>query len=85
MIIIPVKEGEQIDRALKRFKKKFLRTGTMKQLRSRKQFTKKSVILREQKLKAAYSQKLLQMTQEKNHELHRMDMQFPLEKLILTF
>ena len=46
MIIIPVKEGEQIDRALKRFKKKFLRTGTMKQLRSRKQFTKKSVILR---------------------------------------
>ena len=60
MIIIPVKEGEQIDRALKRFKKKFLRTGTMKQLRSRKQFTKKSVILRKQKLKAAYSQKLLQ-------------------------
>ena len=60
MIIIPVKEGEQIDRALKRFKKKFLRTGTMKQLRSRKQFTKKSVILREQKLKAAYSQKLFQ-------------------------
>ena len=60
MIIIPVKEGEQIDRALKRFKKKFLRTGTMKQLRFRKQFTKKSVILREQKLKAAYSQKLLQ-------------------------
>tara|TARA_B100000809_G_scaffold139323_1_gene136942 strand:- start:1178 stop:1369 length:192 start_codon:yes stop_codon:yes gene_type:complete len=63
MIIIPVKEGEQIDRALKRFKKKFLRTGTMKQLRSRKQFTKKSVILREQKLKAAYSQKLLQEEQ----------------------
>lgn len=60
MIIIPVKEGEQIDRALKRFKKKFLKTGTMKQLRSRKQYTKKSVILREQKLKAAYSQKLLQ-------------------------
>ena len=60
MIIIPVKEGEQIDRALKRFKKKFLKTGTMKQLRSRKQFTKKSVILREQKLKAAYSQRLLQ-------------------------
>ena len=60
MIIIPVKEGEQIDRALKRFKKKFLRTGTMKQLRARKQFTKKSVVLREQKLKAAYSQKLLQ-------------------------
>jgi|TARA_B100000959_G_C14863439_1_gene575227 small subunit ribosomal protein S21 len=60
MLVIPVKEGESIDRALKRFKKKFLKTGTLKQLRSRKQFTKKSVLLREQKLKATYSQKLLQ-------------------------
>ncbi len=60
MLVIPVKEGESIDRALKRFKKKFLKTGTLKQLRFRKQFTKKSVLLREQKLKATYSQKLLQ-------------------------
>ena len=60
MLVIPIKEGEAIDRALKRFKKKFLKTGTLKQLRSRKQFTKKSVLLREQKLKATYSQKLLQ-------------------------
>ena len=60
MLVIPVKEGESIDRALKRFKKKFLKTGTLKQLRSRKQFTKKSILLREQKLKATYSQKLLQ-------------------------
>ena len=60
MLVIPVKEGESIDRALKRFKKKFLKTGTLKQLRSRKQFAKKSVLLREQKLKAIYSQKLLQ-------------------------
>lgn len=33
MLIIPVKEGENIDRALKRFKRKFDRTGTMRQLR----------------------------------------------------
>ena len=42
MIVIPVKEGEVIDRALKRFKKKFLKTGTLKQIRSRKEFIKKA-------------------------------------------
>jgi small subunit ribosomal protein S21 len=58
MIIIPVKDGEAIDRALKRFKRKFDRTGTMRQLRSRKQFTKPSVKRREEVIKAAYVQKL---------------------------
>lgn len=43
MLIIPIKEGENIDRALKRYKRKFDRTGTMRQLRSRQQFTKPSV------------------------------------------
>ena len=43
MVIIPVKDGENIDRALKRFKRKFDKTGGMRQLRSRKQFTKPSV------------------------------------------
>ena len=43
MIIIPVKDGENIDRALQRFKRKFDKTGGMRQLRSRKQFTKPSV------------------------------------------
>lgn len=38
MLIIPVKEGENIDRALKRFKRKFDRTGGMRQLRKRQQF-----------------------------------------------
>ena len=59
MLIIPVKEGEVIDRALKRFKKKFLKTGTLKQLRSRKQFIKKSQRMRIQKQKAVYSDKIL--------------------------
>ena len=58
MLIIPVKEGESIERALKKFKKKFDRTGVMKELRARKQFTKPSVVNRVQKLKAAYIQKI---------------------------
>jgi len=58
MLIIPVKEGENIERALKKFKKKFDRTGVMKEIRKRKQFTKPSVINREEKLKAAYIQKI---------------------------
>ena len=58
MLIIPVKEGENIDRALKRFKRKFDRTGTMRQLRRRQQFTKPSVTRRQQVLKARYIQHL---------------------------
>jgi len=54
MIIIPIKEGENIDRALKRFKRKFEKTGGMKELRARQKFLKPSVIKREQKLKAIY-------------------------------
>ncbi len=58
MLIIPVKEGENIERALKRFKKKFERTGTMRQLRARQHFTKKSVEERKQLLKARYTGKM---------------------------
>ncbi len=58
MLIIPVKDGENIDRALKRYKRKFDRTGVMRQLRARKQFTKPSVLNRAQKQKAVYIQKL---------------------------
>lgn len=58
MIIIPVKDGESIDRALKRFKKKFMKTGTMRELRDRREFTKKSVELRAQRIKAAYKEQL---------------------------
>ncbi len=42
MLIIPVKEGENIDRALKRFKRKFDKTGAMKNLRARQAFIKPS-------------------------------------------
>lgn len=56
MLIIPVKDGENIDRALKRFKRKFDRTKTMKTLRERKEFTKPSVARRKQVQKAKYIQ-----------------------------
>jgi len=58
MIIIPVKEGENIDRALKKYKRKFEKTGTMRALRERQRFTKPSVKRREEVLKAIYIQKL---------------------------
>ncbi len=58
MIIINVKENESIDKALKRFKKKFERTGVLKELRSRQAYEKPSVSKRTEKIKAAYKQKM---------------------------
>tara|TARA_B100000927_G_scaffold263621_1_gene235233 strand:+ start:461 stop:652 length:192 start_codon:yes stop_codon:yes gene_type:complete len=59
MLVIPIKEGENIDRALKRFKRKFLKTGTLKSLREKKQYIKKSERLRIKKQKAIYSEIIL--------------------------
>lgn len=58
MLIIPIKDGENIDRALKRFKRKFDKTGAMKQLRTRKQYIKPSVKNRQKIQKAQYIQRL---------------------------
>ncbi|MCQ2302210.1 MAG: 30S ribosomal protein S21 [Bacteroidales bacterium] len=58
MIIVPVKEGESIDRALKRYKRKYEKTGVVKELRKRQQFDKPSVIHRANMMKAIYVQKL---------------------------
>ena len=55
MLVIPVKEGEQIDRALKRLKRKFLQTGTLKKLRAKKQYLKPTERNRIKMQKAAYS------------------------------
>ena len=54
MIIVPVKEGENIERALKKFKRKFEKTGVVKELRSRQQFDKPSVKKRLAKDHAIY-------------------------------
>ena len=59
MLIIPVKDGESIDRALKKYKRKFDKTGVVKKLRSRQQFNKPSVTNRQAKLKAAFKQREL--------------------------
>lgn len=58
MLIVKLKEGENIERALKRFKRKFNQTQMTKQLREREQFTKPSVKRRQELLKAKYIQKL---------------------------
>jgi small subunit ribosomal protein S21 len=58
MIIVPVKEGENIERALKKFKKKFERTRVLKQLRARQHFTKPSVQKRDVKIRAIFREKL---------------------------
>ena len=58
MLIVPVKEGENIERALKKFKKKFERTRVLKELRARQHFIKPSVIKREEKIKAIYRDRM---------------------------
>jgi len=58
MLIINVKDEESIDRALKRYKRKFQSTGLLKELRRRKNFTKPSVKRRDEILNATYRQKM---------------------------
>ena len=58
MIVVPVKEGENIERALKKFKRKFEKTGVVKELRRRQQFDKPSVLKRLAKERAVYVQQL---------------------------
>ena len=58
MIIVNVKENESIDKALKRFKKKFEKTGVLKELRERTAFTKPSVKRRSDVIRASYRQKM---------------------------
>ncbi len=60
MIVVQVKENENIDKALKRFKKKFEKTGILRELRNRAFFEKKSVTRRRTILRAAYRERLKQ-------------------------
>ncbi len=63
MIVVPVKEGENIERALKKFKRKFEKTGVIKELRSRQAFRKPSEERRDVVKKAVYVQKIQQVEQ----------------------
>lgn len=58
MLILDGKECENIDKALKKYKKKFDRSHTLNQLRDRQAYTKPSVRRRSQKLKAVYRQQI---------------------------
>jgi small subunit ribosomal protein S21 len=58
MLIIPVKEGESIDKALKKYKKKYEKVGVIKQLRERQNFSKPSVTRRQEMIKAKYKLKM---------------------------
>ena len=58
MIVVPVKEGENIERALKKFKRTFERTGVIKELSRRQQFDKPSVRKRLAMEHAVYVQQL---------------------------
>lgn len=58
MLIVKVKDGENIERALKRYKRKVNQTKQILRLRKNEEFIKPSVIKREQKKKAIYIQKL---------------------------
>ena len=58
MIVVPVKEGDNIEKALKKFKRKFEKTGVVKELRRRQQFDKPSVLNRLKREKAVYVQQL---------------------------
>lgn len=58
MIIVQVKEGDNIEKALKKFKRKYEKTGIVKELRARQAFKKPSVTNRKKMMKAVYVQKL---------------------------
>ena len=58
MIIVQVKDGENIERALKKFKRKFEKTGVVKEIRARQQYNKPSVLKRLKMEHAIYVQQL---------------------------
>ncbi len=60
MLVVPIKDNESIDKALKRFKKKFEKTGVLKELRSRSAFHKPSVERRKEIIHARYVQQMRQ-------------------------
>jgi len=63
MLIVNVKESGSIDRALKVLKKKIEKTGQLRELRSRREFTKPSVKRRDE-IKAAKHKQSYRTAQE---------------------
>jgi small subunit ribosomal protein S21 len=57
MIIVNIKNGETVDKALKQLKSKVIKTKQNQELAKRKEYTKKSVLKRTEILKAIYKEK----------------------------
>ena len=85
MIIIKIKDGENIERALKRFKRKINETKMVQELRKRKEFNKDSVIKREQNQKAKYIQKLKDKEEYQARQFKGLEHSFPKSKIWVRF
>ena len=60
MLIINLKENDTVDKALKKYKKKFERTGVMRELRERQAYVKPSIKRRKEIIKARYKQQQIE-------------------------
>ena len=58
MLIVQIKDNDNLEKSLRKFKKKFEKTGVLKELRSRQAFEKHSVRRRTEVKKAIYVQNL---------------------------
>ena len=58
MLILEVKDGDTIDKVLKKYKRKYEKSGILKELRRRKAFTTPSIERRAEVLKAAYKEEM---------------------------
>ena len=58
MLYVQIKESETLDKALKKFKKKFEKTGVVRALRARQAFEKPSITRRTTVKKAIYRDSL---------------------------
>ncbi len=64
MFIIQVKEGESLEKSLKKYKRKFDKAKMIRQLRSRTKFIKPSVNRRNEIIKATYRDRMRQLSAE---------------------
>lgn len=64
MLIIEVKDGESIDKALKKYKRKYDRTGVIRKLRTKQHFIKFSIIHRQKKIRAIHKQRIISKEEE---------------------
>ena len=58
MLVVQIKEGDNIEKALKKYKKKFEKSKTLLKLRARQAYVKPSVQRRFEVLKAVYKQQI---------------------------